>query len=521
MCCTVQPSRAQTADGPGLRGTTTATGAIAQQMQAVAAPAPVAAASDANAAAGDDLGPYYGRPRPKKSQVYTPKSQLYAPDPRIARPLPPLVPYPTSAMAKKARRKAQPVGQQGQPDIVPPTVATVPGILAPQRLRRDDNPYAPTGVDVGSLRLFPSVELSTGHDSNPNRLSAGVQSSFYGQANGGLNVSSQWSQHSLTATLRGGYSEYFDFPQANRPNFQGKINGRIDVLRDTQIDTEVRGTLDTQQPGSQQLAVPGATFIVGRPLVQSQGATLGGTQRFDRLVVRLRGTIDRLQYQDATLNDGTLLALSQNNYNDYGLNGHVSYEVTPGLMPYVDVTGDRREYDSMFDSTGYQRSSQGIAGKLGTTFEITRLITGDIAGGYIRRHYRDSRLGDGGGPTIDGRIVWAMTPLTTVTFNTSTDFVETTLAGASGALSRRFSLQIAHQLFRNFTLTGIGTFTVNSYQGQPVSERLYSGTLLGEYNLSREIVLRGSYRHESYTTSLFQSGNYTDDVFMLGVRLQR
>jgi len=507
--------------GAGLRGTTAATGAMAQT--AAQAPAIMPAANANTASPSDDLSPNYGRPRPKKPQVYTPKSPLYSQDPRVSRPLPPLVPYPTSSTARKPRPKVPPgtPPKAGQPDILPPTVAAIPGIGAPSRPKREDNPYAPTGVDVGSLRLFPLLDLNTGYDTNPNRLAGGAKASFFGQANAGLDVASQWSQHSLTATLRGGYSDYFQFHEADRPNFQGKIDGRVDVLRDTQIETEVRGTLDTQQPGSQQLAIPGATFIVGRPLIQSEGATLGVAQRFDRLVVRLRGTIDRLQYQDATLNDGTLLALSQNDYNDYALNAHVSYELTPGVVPYVDVTGDRREYDAFLDSTGYERSSDGIAGKLGSTFEITRVLTGDLAGGYVQRHYRDSRLNDAGGPTIDGKITWSVSPLTTVSFNTNTDFVETTLAGASGALSHRFSLQVSHQLFRNFTLTGIGTFTINNYQGQPVSERLYSGQVMADYNLSREIILRASYRHERYETNLAQSANYTGDVFMLGVRLQR
>ena len=34
------------------------------------------------------------------------------------------------------------------------------------------NPYDPVGIGVGSLRLTPFVETSTGYDSNPDRLSS-------------------------------------------------------------------------------------------------------------------------------------------------------------------------------------------------------------------------------------------------------------------------------------------------------------------------------------------------------------
>ncbi len=138
-----------------------------------------------------------------------------------------------------------------------------------------------------------------------------MKGSSYARANGGLDVNSQWDNHSLTATLRGGYSDYFNFHEADRPDAQAKANGRIDVLRDTQIDSEARFTLDTQQPGSQQLAIPGSSFIVGRPLIMTYGTTLGVTQRFGRLSLRLRGTFDRFDYQDATLSNGSTLLLSE------------------------------------------------------------------------------------------------------------------------------------------------------------------------------------------------------------------
>jgi hypothetical protein len=457
----------------------------------------------------------YGQRRPKKPQLYTPKSPLYQLDPKVSRPLPPLEPY----VKAPGSRKRQTTSPASDPTKPAPSVAVIPAIPGPLRPKPDEHPFDPLGVDVGSLRMLPFVELGGGYDSNPNRLSSGVKGSPFGQAAGGLDVNSQWSNHSLTATLRGGYSDFFDFHEADRPNLQTKIDGRIDVTRDTKIEAEGRFTLDTQQPGSQQLAIPGSTFIVGRPLIESYGATLGVAQSFDRLTVRLRGTYDRLSYEDALQSDTTTLYLSHNDYNDYGLNAHVSYEVTPAIIPYVDVTGDQRHYDSDQDVTGYNRTSNGINAKAGTTFELTRLVTADMAGGYLERHYDDTRLANAKGPTLDGSIIWTPSALTKVTLSTGTDFIETTLAGATGAISRRVGLQVSHSLFRNFTLTGIGTYQVNTYQGAPVTEHLSSGSLLAEYSLTRDIVLRATYRHERFTTTLLS--NYTADAFLLGVRLQR
>jgi hypothetical protein len=499
--------------GAGLRGTA----AAGQQV-------PDDAGAAMGTAAPGDSGEVinYGRPKPKKPKLFTPKSPLFRTDPRVSRPLPPVVPYQT-APGTRIRKGASTAPNIATPaDAVPPgpTMAAIPFNRPPPKPRPDPTPFTPLGIDAGTLRLFPFVELGGGYDSNPNRQTSNVKGSSYGRADAGLDVNSQWANHSLTATLRGGYSDYPDLHVADRPDLQTKIDGRIDVLRDTQIDLEGRFTLDTLQPGSQQLATSGSTFSVGRPLIETYGASAGVTQRFGRLSVRLRGTYDRFEYQDAPQSNGSVQLLSENDYNDIGINTRVSYELTPGLIPYVDVTGDQRLYDSTLDSSGYERSSNGISAKAGSTFEITRIVTGDLAAGYVDRHYQDSRLKNAQGPTLDGAITWTPSALTTVTLGTGTDFVETTLPGSSAAISRRANLQITHNLFRNFTLTGIGIYQVNNYVGQPVTEHVYSGSLLAEYSLTRDIVLRGSYRHERFITTQANS-NYSADVFLLGVRLQR
>ena len=453
----------------------------------------------------------YGRPRPRRSN-------LYKPDPRAARPLPPLAPYATAGPRRRAPALA-PASAAGA-TVPGPTVAAVPVIERRPRPKVEDTPFAPTGVDAGSLRLTPFVETGLGYDTNPNRQFSSVHASPFAEVDAGLGVQSQWSQHSLTADLRGGYDDYFRNHAADRPNGTGKVDARIDVLRDTQIDLESRFLLATQTPGSPQIAVPGSTFITNRPSVLSYGGSAGVTQHVNRLTLSLRANVDRTESQDGTLSDGTLLRLSTTDFNDYGLTARAGYELTPGLVPFVDTTVDTRKHDDFVDLYGFARDSTGVQARAGSTFEVTRLVTGDVALGYADRHYVDPRLPDLRGPTVDGSLTYALTPLMTISARASTTLSETTEAYAAGALSRTVSLQVSHALFRNFTLTGIATYTNNAYRGQPISENLYAATLRAEYSVSREIVLKASYTHEQLASSLPFS-SYKADVFLAGVRLQR
>ena len=58
------------------------------------------------------------------------------------------------------------------------------------------------------------------------------------------------------------------------------------------------------------------------------------------------------------------------------------------------------------------------------------------------------------------------------------------------------------------------------YQGVPLRETTYTGTLRADYSLTRSLVVRGS-----FTTQRLQStspgSDYTANTFLLGLKLQR
>ena len=465
----------------------------------------------------DDPGaPNYGKPRKKKPK-------LYSPDPKASPPLPLLVPYRNAAGAQLRSLSPRPVDRTGSgPDVEQPgpTVAAIPVPLRPRARSVEVDPFAPLGVRMGELRLLPFVEASAGYETNPNQVSTGVRPSAALRVDGGFDLASDFPTNSLTASLRAGYSEFPSNSIADRPDVNGVVRGRIDVDRQDTIDLEGRLTVATQTPGSPLLAVPNSVFITSRPTIISEGATLGGTHTFNRLAVNLRATFDRTEYGNASQSDGSTFLYSQDNYNDIGGVGRLSYELTPALIPFVEAGGDTRVRDTPIDLSGYLRDSVGVVARAGSAFEFTRLLTGTLSAGYADRHYADPRLPNLRGPTVDGALVYAFTPLTTLTGRATTSLSETTLAGASGAISRSLSVELAHVFFRNFTVTGIVTYQPNEYQGVAVTENFLQFTLKGAYSISRDVQLIGSASHQELNSTLVGS-SFDDNIFLLGVRLQR
>ena len=94
----------------------------------------------------------------------------------------------------------------------------------------------------------------------------------------------------------------------------------------------------------------------------------------------------------------------------------VSYELTPAVKPFVEVEGDSRVHDLPLDRNGYARDSTGGYAKAGTSFEFTRLLTGEISVGYAARDYVDPRLDRLQGLLTAASLTWTATPLTTAKF---------------------------------------------------------------------------------------------------------
>lgn len=400
-----------------------------------------------------------------------------------------------------------------------PAVSTLPPPAPPppppRRRAVEEDPYAQLGLRLGAVTLRPAITESIGYDTNPSRVSGPSRGSAFSRTEGELGIQSDWNVHELAGTLRGGYSHYFRDDNASRPDAQGNMSLRLDATRDTRILLESRLVLDTQRPGSPDLTAA----VKGRPITWAYGASAGVTHDINRLQLTLRGSVDRQDYENAELTNGRTLSQADRNQTQYGLRLRAAYEVTPGFRPFVQAEIDTRQFDQKVDSSGYMRSSDGYTARLGSTFEISRMLTGEVSVGYQDRKYEDPRLKNLRGMVGDAAILWTPTPLTTVTLRGTAELGDTTIAGSSGTTARRVSLEVAHALRRNLTVTGFTTFQRTDYEGQGLREDLSTIGARIDYKLTRTFSVRASFTHERLNST--QPGSdYTANVSLVGLRMQ-
>ena len=395
------------------------------------------------------------------------------------------------------------------------------GLLTPPTPRRVKapvtNPYDPLGLRLGTFTVFPTVDAQVGYDSNPERRAAGQQKkgSAYARSEVGFTARSDWSVHEVSADLKAGYSKYFSAPAADRPDAQGRIGLRLDASKDTAFDMELRGRLDTQTPGSANLT-GGAS---GRPLTYQTGVTAGLTQRYNRFALSAKATVDRSDFSDASLSNNQVLSQKDRNFTQYGLRLRTGYEITPGIIPFAEAIIDTRQYDQKTDNAGFQRDSNGLQLRAGTSFELTRTLTGEVIAGYGLRRFEDQRLRELRGPVVEGSLAWAVSPLTTLRLRGTTEFEETTQAGSSGSVTRRLSTELSHAFLRNLVFNAGASFGRADFNGIGRKDDTLRTSLGLDYSITRNLVIRGSYAHER-TSSTTPGNTISSNIWLFGAKLQ-
>ena len=457
-----------------------------------------------------------------KPKLHSGESRPRPPGPGSPAPAPPPVD------AAGSLRLSIPPSELANKTPLPPAMAgTVEGQPPRRRLKVDDDPFGAVGDYAGSFLIKSAVELSGGYDTNPGRLNVPKGMPFWVVAPEFLAVS-DWDRHALVADLRGSFTGYGNSlpptidgavspapTNIDRPDFTGHIDGRLDVSQDTHLTSELRLRVSTDNPGSPNIQAGLANY----PVYTTLGGSLGIDQSFNRLDVAVGGTVDRTVYQNSTLTDGTTSTNDDRNFNQYGGVGRVSYELTPGMKPFVEVEGDSRVHDLSLDRNGYARDSSGGYAKAGTSFEFSRLLTGEISIGYAERSYVDPRLDRLQGLLTAASLTWTATPLTTAKFYSTTSIDETTLPGTSGVLTHLYTVEVDHD-FRRW-LTAIGKFTYGTldYQGDGRSDTIYSieGDVI--YKLTRNLWIKGTLRRDILDSNI-AGATSASTVVMAGVRVQ-
>ncbi len=438
--------------------------------------------------------------------------------PPIAQPAPTIILPETLTTVRRwpalPPAESLPVSPNGSPGAG--TLAPAPtAILRPRILPYELNPFEAVGTTYGSFLFRPAVEVTRGYDTNPARTMRG-NGSWYEIVAPQLLVNSLWTRHELTATLRGSYWNYDSIDRLSRPLVDTKVNGRFDITSLARVEVEGRYYLGTDSPGSPNIQAD----LKWLPIYHQVGGTVGLGQRINHFDFIGKLGSDRTTYTDSHFEDGQVSSNADRNFNRSFANGRINYELSPGVIPFTEFNADTRVYDLEIDAAGVHRNSQGVSGRIGSTFLFLGTLTGEASAGYLRRRYNDPRLPSFGAYLIDASLIWTLNALTTARFTAVTSVAESTLFGVSGVLTREYTGQLDHA-FRRW-LIGTVRFTrgMDDYIGSPRLDLRYAAAAQLTYMLTRDWWARAEYRNE-WRDSNIPGQDYSANVYQVGLRWQR
>lgn len=380
-------------------------------------------------------------------------------------------------------------------------------------LRRDDNPYAPVGFRIGTFNLFPTLEQGLSATSNASN-SPGGEEALLSETRLQLRGNSDWSRHRLD--FNGDLTHENAISGDVEPELRGSAQAmlRLDISHSLTGNARIAYDAERESVNS-PLAVIG---VNQQPTRHRLTGELGLEKGLGRLRFAANGRVTRERYGAAQLSDGTEISQADRNSTLTMASLRTGYELSPALMPFVEVEAGRRNHDETHDSAGYERSALLLGARAGIAVDFAEKLSGEVSAGWISENFDDARLRTLSGLALAASVRWSPMRGTNVFFDGSTT-VEGGSGGDSGSLLYSSRLRLEHQLRSNLTgELGFGAAWRDYEAGG------HDLTLQGEASLTwwlnRYAGLVTRVRHETRSSS-DSAREYDSSSVFLGIRLQR
>ena len=381
-----------------------------------------------------------------------------------------------------------------------------------QLLRRSqDDPFAPAGIRVGKLILYPELIQTLGASTNLDDKRNGAGGVF-SETTVSSRLLSDWSSNEAEFNTSLTYRHDFAGEKSEDPSATADGRLRLDIDRLT--TATLRGAIDyrREDAGDVNDAFQGSRT---RPEVLNLSASGAVAREFGRLTITGTGTVARQAYSN--LPDGAL----DQNLTTLTASLRTGYDLSPALAPFVEASLGRRIFD-LNDTPGadaIKRNSLVPSARVGVALNLAEKLIGEVAVGYAVNRPDDDTLDSHGAPTLDANLVWSPQRGTDVTLAARSTFAPQS-DGRSTTVDYETSLGLRQSITARTDLTASVTGRYSDSDQPSNDEFLLTSDLGFNYWLSRYAALTGLYTHRQNFAQ--QRGqDYTSDTVQLGVRLQR
>lgn len=401
------------------------------------------------------------------------------------------------------------------PGPVPSLPQQPQGETAPPQLKqsKDYDPYAPTGIEMGGLTLYPSITVGPVFTSN-------ASASPDGSPDIGLNVGpalqiqSDWIRHSYTANIDTDFDFYANESDLKSRNIDATNTLTLDVRRHTAL--AMTASYVVTQSGLEDNDVPENAIGLQTEHTLTGASTL--TQDLGLISVELAGGLSYNKFGNVKLQGGGEQDNGDRDYYEPSAGLRVTYSDPPVLKPFVEVAYAPRRHVETYDRNGLDRNSDGIATGIGLVIAGGPIWQGELAITYLWRDYADASLKTQSMVGLNGALTWSPSDITSVVFSFETNLDETTDASASAAKSWEVDIEATRAVQDNVNLVANGSVEISDQDGP--TDVTYGAGLGIDWRMSPTWAWSASYDF-TWLDAAQSSRSYVEHLVTAGITLSR
>jgi hypothetical protein len=355
--------------------------------------------------------------------------------------------------------------------------------------------YEPVGIRAGSWMINPSVTAGTVYDSNVFATSTAPQADIAAIVQPTLRAHTLWERHGLDLQFGTQSYAYKDHPGLDQTDVNLKGTGWIDVRHDAQILTAFQAAYLHEGVGS--LTSPAGAVQPTPYSLLSGDVTY--RQQFNRLTAAIGTRIDSYSYGTTRAQNGDIIRQDNRDGQVYRLHGRVDYTLSPKYALFTSVEANHRQLrgtpNNPLDSSGYRVLT-------GVDVELSHVITGEFAAGYVNQRFADVTVGTVSGPTYRATLMWRPTRQIDVHFNAEQIVTESSDTTSTGVLANALQAGVDYEIRRNVILSTLGVIEFEKFFNQVRKDRVsVVGTEL-KYLLNRYSTISLGYKFFDRNSSI-------------------
>lgn len=399
--------------------------------------------------------------------------------------------------------------------------------------------FDPEPIRLGGFLVDSALEAGISTTDNVFSASDGPlseESDLIARLGFDVRARTDWSNHGIDASAKVFRNEYTDFSEESSTNVDLGLGGKFDVSREFQI-----GARATFRDAVEQRQTFASAAGLDRPVeFQRAGVQVFANYQNDR--IRWQNSVGVLEsdYEDGAALDAN--GVSSNfdqdfrDRQDFTATSRISYAITPNVAVFGQGQYRESEHDSaqfinqdgflvnqnnvnsngqFVDANGVVdpntvltpvfRDSEGYSVQAGVDFEPATLIRGEVAVGYFEDDKKDEFFSDVDGLSVDARLQWFPSRLTTVEFKGGRRAQDNGLVESPSTLQTSYGARVDHELYRNIVLSGFVDFLNDEYEGLDREDDIVDLGASVSYKLTKRVHLEGFYVRSDRDSSGFES----------------